>query len=209
MKKVFVIGRSIGYARFIHNAVLVDKMQDADIVILTGGADINPELYDETAHPTTWFDTDRDAYELDALQDYDPTKQILWGTCRGFQMICALAGGKLYQNVNNHAGRDHEVEFETGETLLTTSLHHQMLCVKNLSPDDCHVIGWSKHVLSPCHEGSGVSFEEGDKEIEVAYFPKINAMGCQGHPEMQRMQEPFVLKMNELIDKRLAEMANN
>ena len=207
MKKVFVIGRSKGYARFIYDAVLVNNIEDADIVILTGGEDINPSLYKESAHPTTWFNTDRDEYELDALKDFNPSKQLLWGTCRGFQLIGALAGGKLYQNVYNHAGRDHQVTFNTGEVLTTTSLHHQMVCANSMSSEDCVVLGWSTDVLSHAHEGSGVAFNAGDIELEVAYFPKINALGCQGHPEMQNINHPFVVKMNELIDHYLLKMS--
>ncbi len=206
MKKVYVVGYSKGYARFIKDYVLVDDITQADIVLLTGGEDINPALYEEEVHDTTWFNAERDEYELDILSDFNPNKQLLWGTCRGFQFICALAGGKLFQNVHNHAGRSHNVQFSTGEVLTTTSLHHQMINVDNLSPDKYEILGWSQDVLSPVHEGSGVEFKKGDMEIEVAYFPEINAMGCQGHPEMQNIDHPFVVKMNELIDARLKEM---
>jgi hypothetical protein len=43
--KVFVVGPSVGYSRFIEDLELVDDMKDAQVVLFTGGEDINPELY--------------------------------------------------------------------------------------------------------------------------------------------------------------------
>ena len=48
--KVYVVGPSTGYSRFIKNRELVNNMEDAQVVMFTGAEDINPRLYNKPAH---------------------------------------------------------------------------------------------------------------------------------------------------------------
>ena len=82
MKKVFVVGRGIGYARWIENAELVPNIEDADIVLFTGGEDVNPALYNEEVHETTYFTPERDSHEVSAYSAMRPD-QFALGICRG------------------------------------------------------------------------------------------------------------------------------
>ena len=43
--KVFVVGGAINYANFLEDAVLVDELKDADVVLFTGGEDVDPSMY--------------------------------------------------------------------------------------------------------------------------------------------------------------------
>lgn len=72
----------------------VDNIKEADIVMFTGGEDINPALYGDVPHPTTHF-TNRDDMEVLAFKDA-PKEALLIGGCRGAQLLTALSGGKLF-----------------------------------------------------------------------------------------------------------------
>ena len=50
-RKVYVIGPFTGYARPIYNKELVDNIEDADIVLLTGGSDVDPSTHGKPAEP--------------------------------------------------------------------------------------------------------------------------------------------------------------
>ena len=97
MKKVYVVGYSTGYSRFIHNMNLVNNIEEADIVLFTGGEDISPELYGCKKHETTYFTRRRDEEEVSAFNKMRPN-QLAVGICRGAQLFCALNGGILVTN---------------------------------------------------------------------------------------------------------------
>lgn len=82
MKKVYVVGTSTNYADWIDNCKLVDSINDADIVLFTGGEDVDPSLYGCKKHPTTYSNIDRDIRERKMFKMIRPD-QLAIGVCRG------------------------------------------------------------------------------------------------------------------------------
>ncbi len=81
--KIFVVGGAINYANFIKGANLVDTLQEADLVLFTGGEDVDPSLYGCKKHSTTYSNIKRDLQEKEIFEQIDPNKQICLGICRG------------------------------------------------------------------------------------------------------------------------------
>lgn len=187
-RRVFVIGGSVGYSNWCQATELVDRMEDADLAILTGGEDISSSIYNEPAHPSTYCTPSRDKYELAAFDRALELQVPLLTICRGAQLTCARLGGKLVQDQPNPAYL-HPMQTFDGKTLMISSMHHQAMWPWNLKEgEDFHVLAWTTH-LSSYHEG-GYGEEmvdgvvEGDRELEIAYFLKAKALCIQGHPEM-------------------------
>lgn len=82
MKKIFVVGAALHYASFITDSVLTSDMSEADIVLFTGGEDVNPALYKTKAHPTTGCNKERDKAEVSVFKKIKPN-QLALGICRG------------------------------------------------------------------------------------------------------------------------------
>jgi putative glutamine amidotransferase len=62
---------------------IVDKLEDADLVVFTGGEDVSPRYYQDTKHPTTSCNPERDSYEIKkAYQAIELGKKLI-GVCRG------------------------------------------------------------------------------------------------------------------------------
>lgn len=97
--KVYVVGYSTGYANWVSNQ-LTDKMEEADLVLLTGGEDVNPSYYGEKPHKSTHF-TQRDTFEFSEIKKAIALKKPLYGTCRGLQILTVAAGGSLIQDQTN------------------------------------------------------------------------------------------------------------
>src|SRR5207237_10668780 len=71
-----------------------------DGLVLTGGGDVEPSRFGESAHPkTALVSADRDALELElvdrALRDDVP----MFAICRGLQVLNVALGGSVHQHV--------------------------------------------------------------------------------------------------------------
>lgn len=182
-KKYFISGGN----RFGEDFVLTrygfqrcSTMEEADFVVFTGGADIDPAIYGEIAHPTTHFSPHRDKLEL---ADYEKAKSLdkaFLGICRGAQLLNCLVGGTLFQHIS-HPGF-HELVTDEGERFLSNSVHHQMLRVG----EGAIIKAWAEN-LSPHHEfmsqGQIVNIDDVEKEPEIVVYPQHRMVLVQGHPE--------------------------
>lgn len=187
--KIFVVGGSVGYANFLEDASLVQDIKEADVVLFTGGEDVDPSLYGCEAHPRTYSNLQRDLEEKTVFESVDPSKQVCLGICRGSQFLCVMNGGLLVQHCDNHAiGHTHAIS--DGETCYQiTSTHHQMQYPYNLSKTAYKVLFKSYPNLCWMYEGDNISpdkvSEKGEPEIVLYHkegLPKCLAV--QGHPEM-------------------------
>jgi len=110
------------------------KIYDAKLVIFTGGADINPEIYNQK-NTYSYFDPKRDEAELKVLEFALKLNKKILGVCRGHQLINAYLGGELVQDINRdlnqYHGSGHKLIFLEQDSLIkkmfkrVNSLHHQ------------------------------------------------------------------------------------
>lgn len=84
----------------------IERVLDGiDGLILTGGKDVDAELYGERAHPEN--DTprpDRDAWELALVRAAIARDLPLLGICRGLQVLNVALGGTLVQHLPDVIG---------------------------------------------------------------------------------------------------------
>lgn len=171
--------RNLGFER-------TDSLKDSDVIIFGGGADIDPATYDDDPGTKTYTSQQREVKEKADFTEGSALGKKFFGICRGHQLLCALAGGKLIQHVTSHSG-DHDIKTADGFTFRTNSIHHQMVNPYVLNPKDYKILAWSSKKLSKVYLGAKdtrVWLPIDFKEIEAIYFPNINALGVQYHPEM-------------------------
>ncbi|WP_424448540.1 gamma-glutamyl-gamma-aminobutyrate hydrolase family protein [Microbacterium arborescens] len=78
-----------------------------DGLVLTGGLDVQPELYGAERHPLTDpARPDRDDWELALLRGARRRGIPVFGICRGLQLINVAAGGTLHQHLPDALGTD-------------------------------------------------------------------------------------------------------
>jgi putative glutamine amidotransferase len=73
-----------------------------DGLLLSGGADLDPELYGQERQPATVVEPARDALELEAWRVATDRGLPILGICRGFQAINVFSGGSLLQDLDGH-----------------------------------------------------------------------------------------------------------
>jgi GMP synthase-like glutamine amidotransferase len=186
--------------------IMAGKVQ---ALVIWGGADISPSIYGEPVGPKTGASEDlsfRDRIEVTAVKAAISVGIPLIGVCRGAQLLCAMAGGKLVQDVQGHFG-DHLVTTRDGRSIITSSVHHQMMYPFLLPEDEWDLIAWTDHARSRTYEGVDVSrmrdFDSRIIEPEIMYFHKINALCIQGHPEFMDDDDEFVVYCNDLVKEYL------
>lgn len=183
------------------------KKDKYDLILLTGGTDVNPELYGEKRNSLTDLpDTDRDNETFKFLSSIQLVHIPRLGICRGAQLLCVDAGGKIIQHVEGH-NRDHRMtvqynQYETTDITITSD-HHQMM----YPFDTKHkILGWSTKYLSNVYlNGDNKQIKLNDKflEPEIVYFPNKNSLSIQGHPEYLRMDQYDRKLIVNLIKKTL------
>lgn len=210
MKKVLVVldGFSVG-AMFANNGfTVVQDITEADLVCFTGGEDVHPSYYGEE-NVASYTNINRDKYEIGILEKAKELDIPCVGICRGGQFLNVMAGGKMWQDVDNHGiagthGVMIHLEGEDEQTIQCSSTHHQMMRV---GPDS-ELIGIAMPSLSTYKtnaEGTVNRLDE-DKgaDVEIVYHPKIQALSFQPHPEFFQPDHECQQLFFRLINKYLA-----
>lgn len=173
------------------NVVRVIKPEELTtngMLILWGGEDISPGIYkQEVVHARAPSKpSSRDIMEMNLFKRAVELGIPVIGVCRGAQLACALSGGTLYQHIQGGHHGDHEIETYDGQTMHTSSCHHQAL---NLEEVEHELLAWDKDRIT-------VAFT--DKEIrkvvipEVVLLKKTKTFAIQGHPEWMHKKDTFV-----------------
>lgn len=162
-------------------------VDDADVVVFTGGVDVDPEYYGAERHKMTQTpNKDRDFYEKAVYEEALEQGKIMFGICRGFQFLAVMNGGTLWQDVDGHAGPDHDIYDCEGDVIVTaTSYHHQMVALDA----KMEVLAVCPNQISRRFESDTMKLTIGaqndcEVEIEAAYWKDTKCLGVQGHPEV-------------------------
>ena len=182
MNKVFVIGPSKGYANWLPDCKLVNNPDEADILLFTGGEDVNPAIYGEPVGKRTYFNEQRDKIEADYFNKY-PNKLKL-GICRGSQLLCALSGGRLVQDQNN-PDFIHDIITSEGTVIPISSTHHQAQYPYDMDKRSYKLLAWTEGICHHHHDGNNKEISDKPfKEAEIIFYPHTKSLAIQGHPEM-------------------------
>lgn len=202
--KVFVVGGAISYANWIKNCELVSDPKKAQIVLFTGGEDVDPSIYGCKKHPRTYSNINRDLKEKALFDEVSP-KQLILSVCRGSQLMSALNGGLIVQDVHNHAlWGTHEITNGV-DTYQITSTHHQMQYPFTIDPKHYDILYWAEGLSNDHYEGDKIDPEvikkHGEPEIVLYHLPdKPKCLAIQGHPEMMS-PNPLHDMLNLLIEQ--------
>lgn len=119
-----------------------------------------------------------------------------------------MNGGKLIQNVTNHAlyGTHEIIDTATQDVYQITSTHHQMQYPYSIPKTQRNILMYSSH-RSTCFEGltlTNARFKTlSAYEPEVVLYHVKNKPVClaiQGHPEIMRKESPIISHLNNIIN---------
>ena len=176
-------------------AVIAEQIAAVDGLLLSGGGDIQPQLFGEEPVPELGtVIPERDMQELELVKLALASAKPVLGICRGCQLLNVALGGSINQHLAEvkvqhdqqspgyYAG--HTVILENGSRLaelwgnmvITNSFHHQ--AIKAVAP------------------GLRISARTKDGVIEaVEHETAAFAVGVQWHPELMMDKHPAMLDL--------------
>ena len=190
--EVFVVGDNSEQRAFAEMFVSAGcrrakTVDDADLVVFTGGPDVNPYYYDETMHKSTQVDCKRDEHDIEVYTECLEKGIPMFGVCRGAQFLHVMNGGKLAQDVQGHVG-DHFI-FDCRKRVRisrVSSVHHQLclpskgLGLEIIADTAGHGYMWLNH---------NTKAESLPLHIEAFWYRDTCCFGVQGHPEYKGYDE--------------------
>lgn len=166
----------------------------ADALLLTGGADIDPQFYGETPLPQIGrVSLRRDAYEAELLDCALKRGMPVLGICRGMQVINVALGGSLYQDMKLQMGDEFAMHDQTAPTEQAT---HEVAFIAD--SDAARLFGTQFLPTNSHHHqcirtvGAGliVSGTTVDGVAEAIEMPEHNVLAVQFHPERMTESSP-------------------
>ena len=174
-----------------------EQLDAVDGVLVTGGADVNPDRYGAQPEARTEpADPARDEYEIAVVEAARAGDRPLLCICRGIQVMNVALGGTLRQHYDDHFDLHrynedaHRVRVEPATRLAkivqtheigVNSLHHQTI-----------------DTLAPALHASAYSDDDVIEGVEAddARF----ALGVQWHPELLRHRPEHLALFEALVD---------
>ena len=173
----------------------------ADGLILSGGDDLEPELFGSTKkYDCEELDTERSAFEIPRARAFVAANKPIFGICRGIQLINVILGGSIYQDLSSECGLDHKtpdsyhaIHIENGSVLhrlfgsscTVNSIHHQAL--RDLAP--------GLRVTATATDGVIEAIEHVSKPIiAVQFHPEqmLNDDSMGSRPNFSRLFSYFI-----------------
>lgn len=184
---VYVVGGSKGYANWLPDVKFVNNVEKADLVLFTGGEDVDPSFYGEPKNKTTHSNIERDKEEKIIFEESLKLEKPMLGICRGAQFLCVMCGGKLVQDQPNPE-YIHGLKSYNYGAFNITSTHHQAAYPYNLPSFAYKIIAWTENHSKYHHDGNNNELNP-KRECEIVYYNGKRCLGIQGHPESKEWQE--------------------
>jgi putative glutamine amidotransferase len=171
-------------------AVLLERM---DGLILAGGGDIDPALYNGCRHETIYMlDPERDSSELEMVRRVVQSKTPTLGICRGAQVINVALGGTLIEHLPDVVG---EVVLhrlpprKPARHSVTIRADSRLSAI--LTSDQIESASWHHQAIRHTAPGLAVVAHAPDGTIEAAEKPDHPwLVAVQWHPELTAADDP-------------------
>ena len=158
-----------------------------DGLVLTGGGDIDPAIYDAPPHPRLGkVDRARDLFEIALVREALCSEVPVLGVCRGLQLLNVATGGTLHQDIPAELGtrldhRPRSARFEVAHSvgIVAGSLLHRIVERESMEVNSIH-----HQAVDRTGHGLVVSARAEDGVVEAVEIPSaVFVLALQWHPE--------------------------
>ncbi|MFY9783329.1 MAG: gamma-glutamyl-gamma-aminobutyrate hydrolase family protein [Acidimicrobiales bacterium] len=171
-----------------------EMVEHLDGLVLTGGADVDPEHYEQSPDVNLGAtEPDRDAWEIALLAAARRKGIPVLAICRGLQLVNVVFGGTLRQHVELNDGVGHpQWDVDGHEATHSVNLVEGTLTAE-LFPDEIGVNSLHHQVVEEVGEGLVVSAKAADGVVEGLETSDGKIVAVQWHPELLSKPDPTFL----------------
>ena len=166
---------------------LVSLLDTLDGLVLSGGADIDPDYLGEEPLDCISVNPRRDAQELMLVRLAVERQIPVLGICRGIQMLTAALGGKLYQDIKTQHGRpciEHSQTIARGLPSHDVKIEKDSLLYSLMGTESLAVNSFHHQAVKEVPQGFRVTATAPDGIIEAMESTAFRPiLGVQWHPE--------------------------
>lgn len=177
-------------------AVLAESL---DGFLFTGGQDVSPELYGEEVRPECGeCSPERDAMERILLRKIFVSGKPFLGICRGIQILNAVLGGTLYQDLpTQYSGQiGHHMKPPYDRAVHKVMLKPYTPLYEILGTEEIAVNSYHHQAVKSLAEELEACAVSEDGLIEGAYMPDRKfALAVQWHPEFSYLKDENAVKI--------------
>lgn len=188
-------------------SLIGDIINNLDGIVLTGGQDVHPILYNENPHP-----------KLEAVSPERDINDLLWihfalkkdlpilAICRGEQYINVVYGGSLYQDLPTQFPNDiiqhrQNMPGNTGSHYIQIADNTHLKSI--LQVDSILVNSFHHQAIKKVGNGLTISAIASDGVVEAVENSNGNVIAVQFHPEIFAAEgkQPYLNIFTYLIEK--------
>ena len=201
--EVFIQGDSYEQRAFAQmfsrsNCSKAESPDKADLVVFTGGSDVDPALYGELPHFTTRSNGARDDADI-KLYDFCLERGIpMFGVCRGAQFLHVMNGGKLYQDIDHHNGNHNMWDLIDKKMLYKVSSVHHQSCIPG--PENMLILANTHKSKRRYRNHKDVSINSTEADVEAFFYSDTCCLGVQGHPEYRGYESFMRWTLEKIAD---------
>ncbi len=153
-----------------------------DGLVLTGGADVEPERYGQEQHPATYTRPERDTFEFGLFAAARQAGKPVLGVCRGLQVMSVALGGTLAQHLPESAGTTEHQPAPATFGRGTVTLADGSRAAAILGPET-KTLCYHHQAIDRLGTGLEAVGWAADGTIEAVELPGEFTLGVQWHPE--------------------------
>lgn len=180
-------GTPVVIPSYDNEKALVSLLDTLDGIVLSGGADIDPEYLGEEALEGVSINPRRDGKELMLVRLAVDRQIPVLGICRGIQVLAAALGGKLYQDIKSQHDREcieHSQTIARGLPSHQVRLEKDSLLYSFFGKDSLQVNSFHHQAVKEVPAGFRVTAVAPDGIIEGMESTSFRPiLGVQWHPE--------------------------
>ncbi len=167
-------------------------MSQLDGLLFTGGGDIDPKFYNETAQVDNLghIQLQRDELELTLMHLAMKTAKPFLAICRGIQIMNVANGGNLWQDLTQQQPHAMRHDYFSDSNYPRNHIAHDVILEKksllaNILQSDCVAVNSLHHqspnVVPPTLKATGYAEDKVIEVLEAVDHPF--GLGVQWHPE--------------------------
>ncbi len=156
-------------------------------IVLSGGGDVDPQLYGGLTTARLSLSVERDRLEASLIQFAVREKVPLLGICRGMQMINVFFGGAL-------DGTTLPATYADQDLLTPHSVQFDACSLQKQFPEGCEVNSYHRQAVALDRIGNGLVFFARHTTLPLAEGIRHTCLpiaGIQWHPERNQVITPL------------------